>query len=113
MTNLNWIIRANVQNDDTRNQIVVAFQDADLDTIPAWPGQTFAASSGYSNQFYAILGSKNGAGCGYLLATHKDGGFGAKTISEVIVWADPAWSADSDESVLKVNLAFHVVPYAS
>ena len=35
----------------------------------------------------AILGSKNGAGCAYLVAQHK-AQLGVKTITTVTLWAD-------------------------
>ncbi|KAJ8062938.1 hypothetical protein OCU04_008185 [Sclerotinia nivalis] len=41
--------------------------------------------------FIAMLGSKNGAGVAYLLATHR-ATLGLKCINAVRVWAEEEWS---------------------
>jgi len=81
---LNFIFRVHIANADTQQQIISAFQDVQLLSVPAWPGITFTPFDANPKPFFAILGSKNGAGCGYLLAQHKFI-FGAKSISQVTV----------------------------
>jgi hypothetical protein len=114
--NIKYIFRASIGNRDSRTQIIQAFRHAGLDEIPAWPGHTFKIDPSTlldpdtgraPDSFFGILGSKNGAGCAFILAQHK-AAFGAKTLSSVAVWAQDAWSLEAPEIELKVSMYFTV-----
>jgi hypothetical protein len=77
---LKYVIRYEIINEDTCRIIEEA---AGEDQIPTpWPGLTESMSE---EKGRAILGTPNGLGIAYMLATHKSH-FGEKTIESVRVW---------------------------
>jgi hypothetical protein len=105
---LNWIIRAHVINEETRNIVVHALQNAELDSVLSYPEKhTFSMTS---DEGLAILRSPNGAAGAYMLGEHR-AIFGIKTIESVTVWAQFDWDDDQDLNDPWLNLYFRVVPY--
>ncbi len=89
--NIKKISRAGIANPDSKNQVVSAFTTAGMAVVPAWPGHTFSIDASTfldpvtgrdPHSFFAILGSKNGAGAAYMLSQHK-AAFGLKTVTPV------------------------------
>ncbi|KAF7861795.1 hypothetical protein EAF04_007678 [Stromatinia cepivora] len=119
---LKRVVRAAVANDDTKAQIQRAFVASGSATVPVWPGHRFETnpftfigpSTGLmATPFMAMLGSKNGAGVAYLLATHR-ATLGLKCINAIRVWAETEWStsgAVTEENLLNFvpSMAFEIV----
>ncbi|RYP24602.1 hypothetical protein DL765_000428 [Monosporascus sp. GIB2] len=86
---LRFIIRSWITNEETQNQIIEALRRVGHSTFPGFANrQTFSRSSQNQNEvdgFYALLGTPNGAGSAFLLATHK-GKLGVKRITSAQVW---------------------------
>jgi hypothetical protein len=86
---LKYVVRFEVANKDT---VAIVIQGVGpLNTIK-WPGKTIPMSD---ERGQAILGTPNGVGVAYLLATHK-AQMGQKTVESVQVWSRlvqrPAWA---------------------
>jgi hypothetical protein len=107
--NLNWIIRAHVVNDETRNIVVEALRKKKLPNIPSFPGKyTFSMDT---DEGLAMLGTPNGAAGGWMLAEHR-AIFGIKTIESVTVWARFEWEYNNpDLNDLWLHLYFKVRPH--
>ncbi|KAL1957809.1 hypothetical protein VTO42DRAFT_5527 [Malbranchea cinnamomea] len=102
---LRAIIRLKVMNPDTQDRVIDAIRRRGGDRIPAYANRiTFGMDT---EEGLAILGSKNGAGCGYLLAQHKEG-LGVKTIRDVTVWAFQEWGFHQDRENLSLIMYFRV-----
>lgn len=108
---LKRVVRAGVANDDTKAQIQRAFVASGLATVPTWPGHRFEinpftfidpSTGSLAEPFMAMLGSKNGAGIVYLLATHR-AALGLKFINAIRVWAEKEWSTSG--ALTEENLA--------
>lgn len=78
---LKWLVRYNIANPTTRAVTVEALR-RDGSRRTRWPGVSFPACS---ENFEAIIGTPNGRGIVWLLASHKRE-FGAKTVESVRVW---------------------------
>lgn len=110
---LEWVVQATVINDDTKKMVKMALRASGITTMPLWESRhTFRP---HTDPFYAILGSKNGAGTAYLLAQHKtaDVGLGVKEISEITIWAPIAWDISNPGADLildSFNMLFHITP---
>jgi len=99
--NLNYIFRSKIQNEDTQDMIIAALQNLNppIDVLPGtYANRITFTKAANPNQFHALLGSKNGAGCAYLLLTHKTD-LGVKDITSVTVW-----HTDGDFNVVTGNL---------
>lgn len=89
-----------------------ALRNANLNQIPNFANRkVFSRTSENENDvdgFYAILGSPNGSGGAFLLATHKEA-MGIKRFSSVAVWNHPFASPMSIGDInLKLMLAFEI-----
>jgi hypothetical protein len=102
---LKYVIRYEVANPDTLTTV----EQAAGDSFPQWPGLTFPMSD---ERALAILGTPNGAGIAYLLATHKEQ-LGHKTIESVNVWWREFHLSIEDDSFNLLFIAFKIVPVAS
>ena len=81
--NVQYIIRAHVVNPDTQGTVFTALRSIGRTQLPSWNDHvTFPMST---DEGKAILGTPNGAGCGYLIAQHKSQ-LGVKRIRDVIVF---------------------------
>jgi hypothetical protein len=86
--NLNYIFRSGIQNLDTQSIIVEALQNLNppVNILPGNYANAFTFTKANNpTEFYALLGSKNGAGCAFLLLTHKQD-IGVRDITSVTVW---------------------------
>ncbi|KAH7336120.1 hypothetical protein BKA65DRAFT_596171 [Rhexocercosporidium sp. MPI-PUGE-AT-0058] len=85
--NVRYMIRVGIDNLDTRSQIYWAHQGANKLTIGGTyvTATTFTKNDPNPGPFYALLGSKNGAGCAYFLIDHKVA-LGVKDITSIKVW---------------------------
>ena len=79
VSGLKYVIRYDIVNDETADIIARA---AGPRFRIAWPGATISMST---EQGRAILGTPNGVGVAFLLATHK-AQLGQKTVESVHVW---------------------------
>ena len=77
---LKYVIRYHVVNTDT---IQIIDRAAGDESHIEWPGVTMPMSD---EKGQAVLGTPNGAGIAYLLATHK-AQLGQKTVESVLVWS--------------------------
>lgn len=86
---LQFAIRVNIANYNTRNIIREAAVSIGRATIPKWPGLDFQPAGDDEPQmrdaFYAVLGSYHAAGPGYMLAQHRSI-FGRRYINKMRVW---------------------------
>ena len=101
---LKYVFRYEVVNPNT---VVIVEQATGRLRRSLWPGLTFPMSD---ERGRAILGTPNGAGVAYLLATHKEQ-LGDKTIESVQVWWYP-----NEVNFLRVYIlyiAFKIGPVAS
>jgi hypothetical protein len=64
---IKYFIRAHIVNPDTLDQIFEAFQQAGRQQAPKWDERMTFSELEHPEQFFAILGSKNGAGVAYFL----------------------------------------------
>ena len=96
--NIQYIFQFDISNDDTNDIVDQAVLNVDPQGIGGWPGHVLPMST---NEGKAILGTPNGNGQAWLLATHK-AQFGLKTIESVRVWA-------VGDELEKTVLAFEVV----
>jgi hypothetical protein len=96
---LKWIFRYNIVNPTTRAVAVEALR-RDGSRRTGWPGVSFHACSENGE---AIIGTPNGRGIVWLLATHKQQ-FGAKTVESVRVWLTGTRDAPT------VNFLFTITP---
>lgn len=104
--NLAWCFRANIRNDDTRSWVIEAFSKSQRTSIPDFSKKVvFPMTTEYG---LAILGTLNGAGCGYLVAQHKDQ-LGVKRIVEVTVWANSEWQLNGKPEDLYLNMYFTIM----
>ncbi|KAJ8061681.1 hypothetical protein OCU04_009482 [Sclerotinia nivalis] len=97
--NLEWVIRAGIVNEDTNIMVKMALRASGLSQIPTWGNKITLHPT--DDPFFAILGSKNGAGVGFLLNTHKDAtlGLGVKMVASITAWSyDESDDADLDIS---------------
>jgi len=101
---LKYVFRFEVVNPAT---VMTAERAAGLSFKAEWPGITFSMSD---ERGQAMLGTPNGAGIGYLLATHKEQ-LGDKTIETAQAW----WQAFQGHSTTRHILypAFRTGPVAS
>lgn len=82
---LKYVIRAGVKDPDSVKWAIQAVIKSQRLFIPDYPNRvTFTMDTDLGK---AILGSRNGAGVGYLLAQHKEV-LGLKTIISVTLWCD-------------------------
>ncbi|KAG4428502.1 hypothetical protein IFR05_016013 [Cadophora sp. M221] len=81
------MIRAGIDNIDTKTQIYFAHQESRQLTIGGTyvTATTFRKTDENPGPFRALLGSKNGAGCAYFLIDHKVA-LGVKDITSIKVW---------------------------
>lgn len=80
---LKYIMRSLITNAQTRSMIKEALKSAGLIKTPTFENaRTFKMTE---DAGLALLGSQNGAGCGFMLIGHK-AQLGVKTITEVTVW---------------------------
>lgn len=108
--NLRYIIRAHVVNPDTQDIVFQALSRAGHTQLPSWNDRvTFQMNT---DEGKAILGTPNGAGCGYLVAQHKTQ-LGVKRIRDVVVWvitpgAIPATPPEGGVDDPGLNLLFEI-----
>lgn len=81
--NLRYIFRWNIQNSDSKALLQQVLAKQKLDEPRAWPGTRLLMDSPDAQ---AILGSPNGLGVAYLLATHKEQ-LGFKVVYSVSIFA--------------------------
>lgn len=85
--------------------VTQAFQIARLTSIPTYENKvTFNMDTDVGK---GILGSPNGAGCGYLVAQHK-AQLGLKKITKVVVWAQDEWGLEQSTDDLYLSMYFPV-----
>ncbi|TEY64760.1 hypothetical protein BOTCAL_0143g00150 [Botryotinia calthae] len=84
--NLEWVIRAGIVNIDTNTMVKMTLRASGHGTIPLWGDRITLHPT--DDPFFAILGSKNGAGVGFLLNTHKDiiTGLGVRKVNSITIW---------------------------
>ena len=101
---LKYVFRFEVVNLET---VMTTKRAAGISFKADWPGITFSMSD---ERGQAMLGTPNGAGIGYLLATHKEQ-LGDKAIETVQAW----WQAFRGRTVTIhiLYLAFRIGPVAS
>lgn len=108
---LRFIIQSWVINPDTQEQVVSALRAVGETQVPNFATRrVFSRTSDNEaevNGFYAILGTPNGVGGGFLLATHK-ARLGVKRFASVTVWNYPgAFSFGLGEDA-KLMLSFEI-----
>jgi hypothetical protein len=79
---LKYVIRYNIVNADTS---MIINQAVGPTSSIGWPGVTISMRSEIGR---AVLGTPNGVGVAYLLATHK-AQLGQKTVESVHLWSRP------------------------
>ncbi|KAF7524409.1 hypothetical protein G7054_g11416 [Neopestalotiopsis clavispora] len=109
---LKYIIRSGVTNGETQDQVFAALRAVGESQVPNFAGRKVfsrtATDENEANGFYAILGTPNGAGGAFLLATHK-GKLGVKRFSSVTVWNHPvAAPLGLDRDNFKLMLSFEI-----
>ncbi|KAF7890544.1 hypothetical protein EAF00_008859 [Botryotinia globosa] len=117
--NLEWIIRAGIVNIDTNIMVKMALRASGHSTIPLWGDRITLHPT--DDPFFAILGSKNGAGIGFLLNQHKDivTGLGVKKVNSITIWTygeealDVSSTNTDDYPDHTLCLLFEIVPVAS
>jgi hypothetical protein len=97
---LNYVFRLEIKNADT----IEVVQRILGGEFRAWPGVDVQMSD---DAGLAMLGTPNGRGVAWLLATHKEQ-FGRRTIESVTVWSDPS---DSNDHQPVYNIYFKIVPF--
>ena len=101
---LKYVIRYEIVNPST---VLIAERAAGLWRRAGWPGLTFFMDD---DRARAVLGTPNGAGVAYLLATHKEQ-LGDKTIESTQLWWKPIRARSTTMYVLFI--AFRIGPGAS
>lgn len=76
---LHYIFQSNIMNQESK--MVIERAAGGLNNLQ-WPGKIFEMAS---SEGRAILGSPNGRGVAFLLATHKEQ-LGQRTVERVLVW---------------------------
>ncbi|KAI5922254.1 hypothetical protein F4810DRAFT_289123 [Camillea tinctor] len=118
LSNVRYIIRSWITNAETQDHVFRALRNLGITEVPTFANRrTFDRESqepdeerraNEINGFYAILGTPNGSGGAFLLATHKDK-LGVKRFRSVTLWTSPvAWPIGSGTSLLKLVLMFEV-----
>ena len=108
VSNLNYIFRATITNVETQSIVLAALSSQDVSDVPKWANRITYTETDNPNQFYAILGSKNGAGCAYLLIQHKEK-LGVKRITSVTLWTSGIlFPIGMDTDYLKLQMYFTV-----
>lgn len=108
---LRFIIQSWVTNRDTQEQVVSALRAVGETQVPNFATRrVFSRTSDNEaevNGFYAILGTPNGAGGGFLLATHK-ARLGVKRFASVTVWNYPGAFSFALGQDAKLMLSFEI-----
>ncbi|KAL7934263.1 hypothetical protein V8C35DRAFT_302158 [Trichoderma chlorosporum] len=91
-SNVRYIFRASVINHTTLSivfQALLSKYQNNPPPIGVWANRLTLDVSENPNEFYAVLGSPNGAGVAFLLATHK-AALGIKTVNKVDIFTGNA-----------------------
>jgi hypothetical protein len=99
---LNYVFRFEISNSDTIEVIQRLFGGM----YRQWPGLDFQMTH---ETGLAMLGTPNGRGVAWLLATHKEQ-FGKRTIESVTVWSDPQDPEDPPDLDPNYYAYFKIVP---
>lgn len=102
LNSLRYIFRSNIQNENTRAMIIYALQELGAHTLSAGYANRFTFTKAMpplqgGRAYYALLGSKNGAGCGFLALQHK-AALGVMDIASISVWHGQDAVDDDDDS---------------
>ncbi|KAK7731072.1 hypothetical protein SLS53_008874 [Cytospora paraplurivora] len=90
---LKHIIQSSISNAQTKTRIQEALKKTGYKKTPTWAkAATFTMTE---EAGLALLGSPNGAGCGFLLIGHKKQ-LGVKKITKVTVWSENEWDLSQD-----------------
>ncbi|ATZ51353.1 hypothetical protein BCIN_06g07600 [Botrytis cinerea B05.10] len=115
ISNVKYIFRSWITNQDTQEIVFQALTTAfgSSPTIGTWTARLSLTQAEHPNEFFAVLGSPNGAGSAYLLLTHKEK-LGVKTINKVdifvpnIPYTITSTTGGGMASAAKIMLLFYV-----
>jgi hypothetical protein len=111
INSLKFVIRSWVTNGETQDQVFQALRSVGATEVPNFANRKVfsrtATDAAEADGFYAILGTPNGAGSGFLLATHKTE-LGVKRFKSVTVWNHPVAAPFGVGSFLKLMLSFEI-----
>jgi hypothetical protein len=96
---LKWVLRYDIRNDMTRSVIyAVSWRQPKEEQSLLWPG---IIVPGCSDDGKALLGTPNGVGVGWLLASHKKQ-LGQKTIESVRIWVTIKNNVETFNALFKI-----------
>lgn len=97
-----------ITNEVTLKTMNTALRNRGHNSIPTWEEKITWTMDEEEGQ--ALLGTPNGSGCGFLLATHKSK-LGLNTIKDVTIWADEPMELGESKGAL--SMYFTVKPVSA